>query len=107
MMRNTLFLTFLIFIFPQPCAAQEMMVLPGHDEAIEWLETIDWWGEDLRGEQLKVPRTLLIAVSSKWREESPNMQVAVKKEFFYRSLLPLVVHANAMVLNRRERLAGT
>ena len=106
MMRNTLFLTFLIFIFPQPCAAQEMMVLPGHDEAIEWLETIDWWGEDLRGEQLKVPRTLLIAVSSKWREESPNMQVAVKKEFFYRSLLPLVVHANAMVLNRRERLAG-
>ena len=29
----------------------------------------------------------------------------MKKEFFYRSLLPLVVHANTMVLNRRERLA--
>jgi uncharacterized FlgJ-related protein len=34
------------------------------------------------------------------------MPVAVKKEFFYRALLPLVVHANAMVLNRRERLTA-
>jgi hypothetical protein len=76
----------LICILPLPCAAQEVTVLPGYDEAIEWLESIDWWGEELRGEQLKAPRTLLIAVSPQWQEEKPDMQVALKKEFFYRSL---------------------
>lgn len=105
-MRTYLVFFLLAFLLPLPSAAQEMTVLPGYDEAIEWLESIDWWGEDLRGEQLKVPRTLLIAISPKWRKETPDMQVAMKKEFFYRSLLPLVVHANSMVLNRRERLAG-
>jgi hypothetical protein len=41
----------LICILPLPCAAQEVTVLPGYDEAIEWLESIDWWGEELRGAQ--------------------------------------------------------
>jgi hypothetical protein len=30
--------------------------------------------------------TLLIAVSPQWREETPDLQVALEKEFFYRSL---------------------
>jgi uncharacterized FlgJ-related protein len=85
--------------------AQEVFILPGYPEAIEWLQSIDWWGEELRGEQLETPRTLLVAISPRWRDEAPQMPVAVKKEFFYRALLPLVVHANAMVLDRRERLA--
>ena len=105
-MRTTFVLCLLISILPRPSAAQEVTVLPGYDEAIEWLESIEWWGEDLRGEQLRVPRTLLIGISHRWREEAPQMPVALKKEFFYRSLLPLVVHANSMVLDRRERLAG-
>ena len=105
-MRIVLVLSFFLFILPLPSAAQEVVVLPGYDEAIEWLETINWWGEELRGEQLQVPRTLLIGISTNWRKQAPQMPVVLKKEFFYRSLLPLVAHANSMVLIRRERLAG-
>jgi len=66
-MRTALAVCLLIFILPQS-AAQEVTVLPGYDEAIEWLESIEWWGEGLRGEQLQVPRTLLVGISPKWRE---------------------------------------
>ena len=105
-MRKVMTLSLLLCLLPLPSAAQEVVVLPGYEGAIEWLESIEWWGKDLHGEQLAVPRTLLIAISPRWRQEAPEMEVALKKEFFYRSLLPLVVHANSMVLNRRERLAA-
>ena len=102
------FLLFCLFIcaLPSPFSAQEVTVLPGYDEAIEWMESIDWWGENSRAKQLTVPRTLLIGISPRRREQAPQMPVAQKKEFFYRCLLPLVVHANTMVLDRRDRLAG-
>lgn len=104
-MRNVYAICLAALIFPLNVAAQEVTVLEGYENAIEWLQSINWWGEELRSEQLKTPRTLLIGISSQWRESAPQMPVAMKKEFFYRSLLPLVVHANAMVMQRRERLA--
>lgn len=84
--------------------AQEVLVFTGHQESIAWMESIDWWGEEWRAEQLKVPRTLLIGISPKWQEEATQMPVPVKKEFFYRCLLPLVTHANWMVRQRRDWL---
>jgi uncharacterized FlgJ-related protein len=105
-MRKMMTLSLLLYLLPLPSAAQEVVVLPGYEGAIEWLESIEWWGKDLHGEQLEAPRTLLIAISTRWRQAAPEMEVAQKKEFFYRSLLPLVVHANSMVLNGRGRLAG-
>ena len=104
-MRSLLLICILTLVVPSPAGAQEVFVLPGYDETIEWLESINWWGEELRGEQLETPRTLLVAISSTWREEAPQLPVDVKKEMFYRCLLPLVAHANAMVLDRRDRLA--
>jgi uncharacterized FlgJ-related protein len=103
-MRTAYAICLAALLFPLNVAAQEVTVLPGYEAAIEWLQSIDWWGEDLRSEQLKTPRTLLIATSPQWRKSAPQMPVAMKKEFFYRSLLPLVVHANTMVMKRRERL---
>jgi len=104
-MRSLLLLCLLALVAPSLAGAQEVFVLPGYDETIEWLESINWWGEELRGEQLEAPRTLLVAISPRWREAAAELTVDVKKELFYRCLLPLVAHANAMVLNRRQRLA--
>ena len=84
--------------------AQEVLVFTGHQESIAWMESIDWWGEERRADQLKVPRTLLVGISPKWQEEATQMPVSVKKEFFYRCLLPLVTHANWMVRQRRDWL---
>jgi len=84
--------------------AQEVIVLAGLDETIAWLQGQNWWGEEKRGEQLTVPRTMIAGVSKQWRKNAPTLPVSTKKEIFYRFMLPLVVHANAMVVDRRERL---
>jgi uncharacterized FlgJ-related protein len=87
-----------------PAGAQEVIVLAGLDETISWLETENWWGEEKRSEQLKVPHSMIAAISENWRKNAPKLPVATKKEIFYRFMLPLIVHANTMVLDRRERL---
>ena len=84
--------------------AQEVRVFVGHEQSIGWMESIGWWGKELRAEQLQVPRTLLIAISPSWRDEAAQMPIPVKKEFFYRCLLPLVTHANWLVRQRRAWL---
>lgn len=84
--------------------AQDVHVFPGHQQSISWMESIGWWGEDLRAEQMQVPRTLLIAISPTWRDRAAEMPIATKKEFFYRCLLPLVTHANWLVRQRRTWL---
>ena len=100
---------FLLFSSFNACA-QDVHVFAGHQQSIDWMESIGWWGEDLRAEQMQVPRPLLIAISPAWRDAAAQMAVATKKEFFYRCLLPLVTHANWLVRQRRawlmERKAG-
>jgi uncharacterized FlgJ-related protein len=91
----------LLLISATSVFAQDVHVFAGHQQSIAWMESIGWWGEDLRAEQMQVPRTLLIAISPAWRDRAAEMPVATKKEFFYRCLLPLVTHANWLVGQRR------
>ena len=93
----------LVFVKP-PLWAQEVIVLSGLDETIAWLKAENWWGEEKRDEQLTVPHTMIVAISERWQKNAPKLPVATKKEIFYRFMLPLVMHANAMVLDRRDRL---
>ena len=83
---------------------QEVVVLTGVDKAIEWLQDEDWWGEENREAQLTVPRIILTGINPAWRETAQQLTVQDKKEIFYRFMLPLVVHANELVLKRRARL---
>ena len=85
-------------------SAVEVVVFSGLDTAIAWLESERWWGEEKHAEQLSVPRALITGIGPNWREASKTIPVAQKKEVFYRFLLPLIMHANVMVLDRRERL---
>ena len=102
---KTFLLTSLLLLFSSTSVyAQDVRVFAGHEQSIAWMESIGWWGTDLRAEQLQVPRTLLIAISPDWRETAEQMPVEVKKEFFYRCLLPLVTHANWLVRQRRAWL---
>jgi Bax protein len=89
-----------------PAVAQEVVVLVGIDEVIEWLENEDWWGEEMHGEQLAVPHMILTGINPAWREAAQELSVADKKEVFYRFMLPLVVHANELVRERRASLLG-
>jgi len=84
--------------------AQEVIVFGDRTEVVNWLKAENWWGEELRGEQLRVPRALIAGISERWQQDAKQMPVAEKKEIFYRFILPLIVHANTMVLERRVRL---
>lgn len=101
-----LIIAVVLFGVVTPLRSQEVIVLSSLDETIAWLKTENWWGEEKRGEQLEVPHAMIVAISERWQKNSQNLPVATKKEIFYRFMLPLVVHANTMVLDRRKRLKG-
>jgi Bax protein len=84
--------------------SQEVVVVSGIDDVIQWMEKENWWGEEQRGQQLTVPHAMMTGFSDRWREKAIKMPVPQKKEIFYRLMLPLVMHANTMVLARREEL---
>ncbi|HSM30646.1 MAG TPA: glucosaminidase domain-containing protein [Woeseiaceae bacterium] len=102
--RSILLLSFAGHLLVAPVAAQEVVVFGGPDEARQWLTGEDWWGEEKRGEQLTVPRAIITGINPSWRQTARELTVPDKKEVFYRFMLPLVVHANDMVLDRRAKL---
>lgn len=107
-MRKTCLLSYsavlILVLNTSPSLAQQVTVISSLDNAISWMKKEDWWGEEKRGQQLKVPRAVITGISKRWQSASRKVTVQVKKELFYRFILPLVVHANELVLDRRERL---
>ncbi len=102
-----LLLVVLLILFASPRAnAQSVVIINGLDEAIAWLESENWWGEEKHDEHLQVPHAIVTGIPATWQKSSQSLPVAQKKEIFYRFMLPLVMHANTMVLERRETLAA-
>ena len=87
-----------------PAQAYEVFVFSDLDEVVGWLESEDWYGEVNRGEHLDVPHAMITGINPRWREAAQALPVPQKKEIFYRLMLPLIMHANGMVMDRRERL---
>lgn len=84
--------------------AQEVVVFGSVDDVVDWMRAENWWGEEQHGDQLQVPNAIITGISDRWRANAQKMPVPQKKEIFYRFMLPLVMHANTMVLDRRARL---
>ena len=87
-----------------PLRAQEVTVIGSQEETIALIEADDWWAKKKRGQQLKVPYAMVVAITERWQKNAPKLTVPTKKKIFFSAMLPLVVHANTMVLDRRERL---
>ncbi|MDH3511769.1 MAG: glucosaminidase domain-containing protein [Gammaproteobacteria bacterium] len=87
-----------------PAVAQEVVVFGSVDDVVDWMRAENWWGEEQHGDQLQVPNAIITGISDRWRANAQKMPVPQKKEIFYRFMLPLVMHANTMVLDRRARL---
>ena len=84
--------------------SQEVLVFSGIDEVIDWLKSENFWGEENRGQQLTVPYVMLTGITQSWRDAAQQLHVPYKKEIFYRLMVPLILHANKMVMERRESL---
>jgi Bax protein len=82
----------------------EAIVVVGMDGLIERLQQENWWGEVNRDEQLTVPHLMIARIHPAWRIVAPDLPVPQKKAIFYRLMLPLVMHANEMVMDRRAKL---
>ena len=82
----------------------EVIVVVGMEGLKERLKQENWWGEENRDEQLTVPHLMITRIHPAWRVVAQEMTVPDKKATFYRLMLPLVMHANDMVLERRGRL---
>jgi uncharacterized FlgJ-related protein len=82
----------------------EVIVLVGMEQLMERLKQENWWGEENRDEQLTVPHLMIARIHPQWRIVAQDLPVPQKKEIFYRLMLPLVMHANEMVLDRRAKL---
>lgn len=90
--------------YPAANGVPEIILINDPDEFISFLEGENWWGEVRREQQLEVPHLIVTAISPKWRERAPSLPVSEKKELFYRVMLPLVMHANSIVMDRRATL---
>ena len=97
-------LTFVLVAWAMLGQGQEVLVFASIDDVVAWLQQEEFWGEENRDEQLEVPRVILTGINPRWRKASQAMPVSQKKEIFYRAMLPLILHANNMVLERRGRL---
>lgn len=108
-MRKTFALLGLLLLSVSPLRAPaaddiKVIVLGGIDETVRWMESIDWWMDGIYEQAPRVPRALLVATSATWAETANDLPVEIKKQLFYRAILPLILHANAMVRDRRDRL---
>ncbi len=87
-------------------ALPEVLVFGSLEESRDFLESENWWGAEQHDTELQAPRVLLTGITERWRSESQEMTVADKKEGFYRLMLPLVLHANELVMKRRGELVA-
>ena len=75
----------------------EILIIASTQEMISVYEEANYWGVLDPKKILEVPPMLVVATVREWREEARQMRVQVKKELFYRSLLPLVLYANEII----------
>ncbi len=74
------------------------------EDSIEYLKSINYWNEKSHNEEQDAPRIILVASSGHWGVRSKNIPVEVKKEIFYRTITPMVLFANELILDDREQL---
>jgi uncharacterized FlgJ-related protein len=89
----------------EPASRPDIVILQGVEQAQSFLEAESWWGEMTRGDQLEAPRILLTGIPAGWQESSSDLPLHSKKEFFYRFTLPLILHANELIRQRRAELS--
>ncbi len=103
-LRKSLFAVLLSVCVTASVSAQEVIVLGSTQAVVDWLKAENFWGEEKHGEHLQVPRAMITGITQRWAKTSAKLPVAQKKEIFYRFMVPLVIHANNMVLDRRAKL---
>ncbi len=103
--------SFFCLAAPGPAAAKskgyEIMIHTGDvDKTIEYFKSKNFWGKSSHERDLDVPRIVLAVTSERWQKRSQNIPVAVKKELFYRAIVPLILLSNELIMEKRQVLVA-
>ena len=83
----------------------EIMVHSGEvEKTVEFFKGRNFWGENSHDKDLDVPRIILAVASKRWQKESQKVPVAIKKELFYRAIVPMVLLSNELIMAERQEL---
>ena len=83
----------------------EVLVHAGKvSETIDIFKSKNFWGAERHDEDLDVPRIIIVVTSNRWETESENIEVEVKKEFFYRAIVPMILLSNELILKERAEI---
>ena len=83
----------------------EVLVHKGSvSETIDYFKSRNFWGAERHNEDLDVPRIIMAVTSNRWETESANIEVEVKKEFFYRAIVPMILLSNELILKERAEI---
>ncbi len=97
-----------IFLGYLPCRAEykepKIVILGSNESVIDFLKEADFWGEVNRKEDLMVPRAIMVAINSNWKKDADKLPVNLKKELFYRFIVPLSLLENDLILDDRKPL---
>jgi len=101
----TLAVILLVPVVPVAWAETPAILIFGSaNEIIAEYKSAGFWGELEEGSAMDVPPYLTVVTSPTWDKDSASLPVEVKKELFYRSLLPLILYSNETILENRSRL---
>jgi Bax protein len=82
----------------------EIKIFGSANEIVAEYKSAGYWGRIEPGSAIAVPPYLTVVSSPTWSKDSAVLPVEVKKELFYRSLLPLILYSNETILDDRTRL---
>jgi Bax protein len=88
----------------EPARNPAVVVIGSVDTSIEFWKARDFWGAEEHGNDLAVPRAITVVINKGWKQEANQLPVADKKELFYRTLLPLILYSNELILRDRHEL---
>jgi uncharacterized FlgJ-related protein len=86
-------------------APQKRIVYTSSIRDIEQLfEDINYSMKRWNDGEREIPRIYIMDISPRWQKQSQKMDVKLKKAIFFQLTLPLVLHANELILQERKRL---
>ena len=75
-------------------------------ETIKFFKTKNFWGEQAHDEDLAVPPIIVAVVDKRWVKDARNLPVDIKKELFYRTIIPMILFSNKLIMQERQELVA-
>lgn len=89
----------------KPNEDYEIIVHTGKvSEAIDLFKSRNFWGAERHDQDLDVPRIIIAVTSNRWEAESQSVEVEIKKELFYRAIVPMVLLSNELIQKERQEI---